>query len=224
MLSTSTVKVNQAQLAKLDAVYQSCTNTMSASYRRAYELLDKGKVTAAANEFRSIFAPAVKKLYSETGTTAPKRYTLDAKWSSRVKRLHTLTETAQKCLTDGDRKASRKALASLRKQFYYLHTANRLNLSSDGIYAFKKHVDKIHSKGKLAAGEIVTLRILRVQIAKSTLSGRAKADKTAFSRDFRKWSKEVGNLLAKSPVSSKSIARLKTITDELYRKYGIDLE
>jgi len=197
---------------------------MSPSYLKVHNLLDEGKVAGAANEFQSIFAPAVNKLCSEAGKSAPKRYMMDAKWPSRVKDLHALTDKAQKCLNGGDKKASREALESLRKFFFYLHAANRMVLSSDGVYAFKKRVDRIPDNGELAQSEIAKLRALKVKIGRSTPSGRAKTDKPAFCRDFKQWSAEVKKILAESPLSSKSIAELKTITNKFYLKYGIDLE
>jgi len=216
--------INTGDSARLDAVYESCVSKLSASYVKVCGLLDGGEVDSAASEFKSNFVPEVKRLSSELGKAAPRRYIRDMKWCSKVTDLRMLTDLAQKSLESGDEKTSRRDLKSIRNFFLYLHTGNRIKLSNDGIYTFKKWVGKIPDEGGLTEDRIEMLRIMKANIQMSVVAGRAKEDEAAFSDDLKEWSAEVENILKEKPSHSEHIAKLKTIANEFYQKYGIDLE
>ena len=210
---------------KLDKLYQETTTKLSVSYRKVTSLVEQGKTAEAAREFKSSFSPQVKKFYSEAAATAPKRYLKDCEWNAKAKSLYITTRKAETALTQQDRKTANSLLAELREFFFKLHRANKMLLVNDAVYEFFKTVQAIpgdttalakYNAGKLAG--------LKAKIMEAKPSVKVKADNASYQTAYKAWSAQVDQILSKDKLDPQSAEKLKSITGEFYRQYGMDFE
>jgi hypothetical protein len=197
---------------------------MTESYIKVNDLLEKNDVEEAAQEFREGFATQVKKLYSESSDTPPERYKDDCNWNAKIKELYVTTNKTQTALAKGDATSSGAGVGAIREFFFKLHTDNKMKLTNDAIYAFRREVDKLAEKKALAGSDLGTLKKLKSAISDAKPSMRTKADGDSFRKNFQDWSARVDSLLAQSSLGPEQSDELKELSVSFYKKYGMDLE
>jgi hypothetical protein len=210
---------------KLDKLYQETTTKLSASYRKVNGLIEKGKTAEAALEFKSSFSPQVKKFYSEAALTAPKRYLEDCQWNAKARSLYITTRKTETALTQQDQNAASSMLAELREFFFKLHRSNKMLLTNDAVYEFFKTVQSVPGdKTALAQYNSSKLGGLKAKIAKAKPSTKVKADNASYETAYKAWSAEVDKILSKDKLDPRRAEKLKSITGEFYKQYGMDFE
>lgn len=210
--------------ARLDTLYSQCTVKLSDSYRKTVLLLDAGKTADASSEFKTSFVPEIKKFYSESAETPPRRYLVDCNWNEKIKNLYVLTQKTAGYLDKGDVKNSGDGLASIREFFYKLNADNKIFTAGGAVYAFRKEVDMISSKKSLLKGDVAALNSLKSKIFEVAASSPPKTGKEQFEADAKAWDEQASKLLSALPVDAVRIKKLKEITDGFYLKYGMNLE
>lgn len=209
---------------RLDTLLSNCVPTLSLSYRKTLSLLDRGNTALAASEFRNSFVTATKVFYAESSEVPPKRYLNDANWKVEIKNLYVQTQKTAGFLEKGDVNNARTGLESLREFFYKLHTANKINIANDAIYAFKKELDRDLSKGGLTEEELIRLNSLKAQVSEAAPSITIKEWQERYNEKAKAWMDEAGRILSQAAPDKGQIRRLREITDEFYLDYGMDFE
>lgn len=210
---------------KLDVLYQKTTTKLSASYRKVNGLIEEGKTAEAGQEFKSSFSPQVKKFYSEAALTAPQRYLEDCEWNTKAKSFYITTRKVETAFTQQDQKAASSLLVELREFFFKLHRANKMLLTNDAVYEFFKTVQGIPvDKTALAQYDSGKLGGLKAKIMEAKPSAKVKADNGAYETAYKAWSAEVDQILSKEKLDPQRAEKLKSITGEFYKQYGMDFE
>jgi len=209
---------------RLDSLYKDCAVKLSASYRKTVFSLKEGKTTAASREFKTFFAPEVKKLYTETAETAPKIYIDDCNWNEKIKILYITTQKTAVFLEKRDVKNSKAGLESLREFFYKLHTDNKINIASDAIYAFRKELNEFPPGKTLTKKQTAILSSLKSKIFQAAPSEAMKKDKGKFNAEANAWSDAAGRILSRKKIDAPQIKLLRDSTEKFYFNYGMDFE
>jgi len=209
---------------RLDTLYSECVTKLSKSYQKTILLLDAGKTTDASSEFRTSFVSEVKKFYSESAETPPKRYLEDCNWNEKIRNLYIITQKTAGSLAAGDINSSRNYLEAIRVFFYKLNIDNKICLTGDAIYLFKMALDKVSSQTSLSAKDISYLNSVKSKIYTVSPSASIRSNKEQFSLDVKAWDEKVSRILSLPSVDASGIKQLKEITYPFYLKYGIDFE
>ena len=191
--------------------------TLSDSYARTLALMDKSDLGAASAEFNGRFVPAVKKLYSEAASTYPVRFSKVKEWCDWSKTLYKQTLLTAKALQSKKQTDAQQNLQEIRQLFYKIHAEAELLKNSDYIFLFKSMVGKDNPNA-----EKVTSIIKMIEGAAPSVKTKAEPD--AYKQALTSWKDQVAEIIKDNSISPDELTKLRTITESLYRQYGVQFQ
>lgn len=191
--------------------------TLSESYAKTIELVEAGKIDAAAKEYSENFSSTVKKMFSNTAKTYPLRFSKVDNWCEWMKDVYVKTRQAEDALAAGDKDKALAALAAIREHMNVLHVRAQALKSNDYIYALEQQAKKSQpdaaAMSRLAAG-----------LAQAAPSAKAKAEAESYTGAKQAWEKGAGAALKDGKIEAGEIKRLRADTSRFYKAYGIQFE
>lgn len=192
-------------------------SALSEGYTATLSHLDDGAVQAAADQFKSKFVAVTEKLYSETASIYPLRFSKMKDWCDWTKRFYSLTLKTQTALGKGRAEEARSLLSDLRSHFHFLHTTSTTQKSNDFIYAYLLET-------RADQPEIMELAWLQTLIEFGKPSAKAKAAPAEFAKAESAWSDQIAAVLQDGSLVDGELELLRAATGRFYRDFGVQFE
>lgn len=190
---------------------------LSDSYAKTLELMDKSDLAGASAEFNGTFVPTVKKLYSETASTYPVRFSKVKEWCDWSKTLYKQTLLTGKALENKKLPEAQQNLQEIRQMFYKINTEAELLKNNDYIFLFKSMAGKDQTNAEKFSSVIK-------MIEGAAPSVKTKAEPESYKQALNSWKEQVAGIIKDNSISPDELTKLRSITESFYRQYGVQFQ